>query len=112
MKKKPANQTEFMRASEVGAMIEKLSSEFSVLGEGLSIVRSDINKLTAKVDMMYEELGRQRIDITILKTDVKILKDDVSMLKADMKIVKTDVAEIKIIIRSHDERMVKLETVR
>ena len=98
MIKKPTNQTEFMRASEVGAMIEKLGSEFRVLGEGLSIVRSDMNKLTAKVDMIYEELGRQRIDITILK--------------ADMKIVKTDVAEIKTIIRSHDDRLVKLETVR
>lgn len=109
--KKPAKTHNTFTSSEVGVLIEGFRSEIRVIAEGQTT-------LTKKVDMMYEEMGRQREDIWMLKTDmkivkedVKVLKEDVSVLKVDMKIVKSDTAEIKEIIGNHDKRLSKVESI-
>ena len=118
MSKKPAKTNDAFSASQVGVLVEDLRNEIRAVAESQT-------SLVKKVDMMYEEMGRQREDIWTLKTDVriikedikvlkedvKVLKEDVSMLKEDMKIVKADVAEIKNIISDHGERISKVEEI-
>ena len=113
MKKKTAAKNDSFTASEVGTLIKGFRSEVRIIAENQKAMD---DKFTGKFNMLFEEMGRQREDIWILKADVRtiksdvaMLKEDVSVLKTDMKIVKTDIAEIKEIIGGHDQRIVRLE---
>ena len=75
-------------ATEVGTLIEELRSDFKIFTEDQKVMKS-------KIDMMFEELGRQKEDIHLIKVDIRFLKNGV--------------AEIKDIIGGNDKRLVKLE---
>ena len=72
----------------IAVLLEGLKSDFKVFGESLTAVRE-------KGDATFQEVGRLREDVNILKIDVAELKTDVSVLKTDMQAVKIDVAELK-----------------
>ncbi len=86
---------EFDRDREFTVILEKIHSDFKIFGE-------DLSSLKKRMDMFFEELGKQKeqivfikADIRTLKTDVQTLKTDVQTLKGDMTSVKSDIAEIK-----------------
>ena len=82
---------------EFAVVLERLETEFKTFGEDLKGIRS-------KVDIMWDEMGRQREDINIIKADIRIMKEDIKVLKAD-------VSEMKVTLKSHDNRLGRLESV-
>jgi septation ring formation regulator EzrA len=76
-------------AREVGVLIEDLKSQFRTFGEDLSAVKQ-------KVDAIFEEQGRQ--------------KETIFLIKADINAIKTILAEIKNSLKDHEQRLAHLET--
>jgi len=104
MKKKDTNKTKTGFTNRaVAVLIENFQSQFRVFGEGLSIVREDLAAVKRKGDITFEELGRQRETMSMMKAKVDLIAEDI-------KIIKTDVAEIKIVVKVHDKRLIHLET--
>ena len=89
MKKKTAKDKTTMTAREVAVLIEDLRSQFKVFGEGLDAVK-------AKVDSLFDQVGKLTEDVFVIKTDVRIIK--------------ADIAEIKETLKSHEKRLAQLET--
>ena len=111
--KKRTEKTDLFTASQVGTLIEELRSDFHTLADNQT---SMDEKFSGKFDLLFEEFGRQKEDIHVIKTDIRfmktdisVLKSDVAILKSDVTVLKTDVAEIKDIIGGNDKRLVKLE---
>lgn len=89
-------------ATEVGVLIEELRSQFRAFGEKLSAVSN-------KVDMTYEELGRQKEEIFIIKADIRVIKAEIEAIKIDLRLVKKDIAEIK---EDLGKRLTHLEAIK
>ena len=92
-------------ANEVAVLVEGLRSDFRVFGEDLSSVKK-------RLDMLFEELGKQKEDIFAIKTDIRIMKADIQKLKEDVGIIKIDVAEIKEAAKDHAKRLTHLEAIK
>ena len=75
---------EFSKDREFGVILEKIHSDIKIIIEDLTTVK---NKLNAT----FDEVGRQKEDIYIIRTDI---------------------AEIKTLLKSHDKRLSALEAVR
>ena len=85
-------------ANEVGVLVENLQSQFRIFGEDLSTIKE-------KVDIIFEEQGKQKEDIFIIKADVRIIKCDITILKSY-------VAEIKENLKDDSKRITRLETIK
>ena len=100
----------FDRDREFGVILEGLHTKFNVFAEGQSAMKN-------KLDLLYNEFGRQKeeifiikTDVRVLKTDMKVVKADVAVLKTDVAVLKTDVADIKSTLGSHENRFARLES--
>ena len=82
MIKRPAHHSdEFNRDREFSVILERIHSDVKIIAE-------DVGSVKKRVDVIYDELGRQREDISFIKTDIR---------------------EIKLILKSHDKRLTFLE---
>ena len=82
---------------EFAVILEKIHSDFKIFGEDLSSVKK-------RLDMLFEELGKQKEDMFVIKTDIRIMKTDIQTLKEDVKIIRED-------IKTFDRRITHLEEV-
>lgn len=82
---------EFSKDREFAVILEEIHSDFKVFAEDLSSVKK-------RLDMLFEEFGKQKEGIFEIKTDIRIIK--------------SDIAEIKETLKTHDKRLTHLETLR
>lgn len=61
-----------------------------------------------KLDLLLEQFGVMRSDITGLKTDVSVLKTDVADLKTDVADLKIDVTGIKMHLENETDRYIRI----
>lgn len=99
---KPKTTPDTFTASQVGALIERLEGQFKLFGEDLATIKG-------KVEAIFEEQGRQKEDIFIIKADIRIMKKDIAELKQDVAILKQDVTILKqdVAILKQDVAMLK-----
>ena len=104
------------RDREFAVILEKVYSEIKVIGEDLTSVK-------ARVEAIFEEQGKQKEELFIIKADIRIIKADIETMKVDietmkveietvkidLKLVKKDVAEIK---EDFGKRLAHLEAIK
>ena len=97
--KKPTNppnpSPEFDRNREFGVILERIHSHINIIVE-------DTKSLKDRVNVMSEELGRQREDISLMKVDIRFIKEDIRFMKADL-------ADVKVTLGVNDGRLSRLE---
>ena len=84
----PNNSPEFDRDRGFLVILERLHTDVRIIADG------QIN-LTKKVDILYEEFGRQRERLFVIETDIRFIKNDLS--------------DIKKTLSNHDIRLSRLE---
>ena len=93
--KKRKKKKEIYTDGEVCVLLEDIKDKFDFLADGQAILKKDLSEVKKKADINFEEIGKLRVDVTILRKDVDILKKDVSILKEDVSILKKDVSVLK-----------------
>ncbi|MCD6086284.1 hypothetical protein J7J37_01885 [bacterium] len=93
--KKRKKKKEIYTDGEVCVLLEDIKDKFDFLADGQAILKKDLSEVKKKADINFEEIGKLRVDVTILRKDVDILKKDVSVLKKDVSILKEDVSILK-----------------
>ena len=90
MPKKTTDGQEFSREREFKVSLENINGN-------IATVVDDVKSVKNRVNFMFEELGRQ--------------KEDLYLIKADLRIVKNDTGEMKITLVSHDKRLLNIENI-
>jgi peptidoglycan hydrolase CwlO-like protein len=81
----------FNKDREFAVILEKIHSDIKIIVEDLTAVKKRVNAI-------FEEQGREKEDIFIIKTDIRIIK--------------ADIAEIKTTLKGHSERLSHLEATK
>ncbi len=68
------------------AMFEEQREDFKAFGQELAGFGTRLGRIETRVDATFEEAGRIRIELTVIK-------DDIVEIKSDVKIVKTHLAK-------------------
>jgi N-glycosylase/DNA lyase len=76
---------------EFAVILERVHTDIKIIIEDLSTVKQ-------KVEAIFEEQGRQ--------------KEEVFIIKMDIRTIKTDIGEIKELLKNHEKRLSHLETVK
>ena len=101
-----SDSPEFDRDREFAVILERVNTNVETIADGQIV-------LTKKVDVLYEEFGRQKEETTMIRTDVRFLKEGQTRLEAGFKTLnnKFDVfsKDIKAILTNHDKRFLRLE---
>lgn len=112
MKKNNRKEKTTFTAREVAVLIEELRGQFRIFGENLSAVKS-------KVEAIFEEQGRQKEEIFIIKTDINVIKTEIKEIKArldrveeDIRLIKNDISSIKENLKTFDKRISHIEAVK
>lgn len=106
MKKEPNKKPkEFSNNREFGVILEKIYSEIKVIAEGQKTLKD-------KFDMLFEEFGKQKEGIFLIKADIRIIKSDIHQLKENVEVIKFDIGEIKESFKDHSKRLTHLEAVK
>lgn len=82
---------EFSKDREFAVILEKIHTDMKMIIEDLGSVKK-------KVEAIFDEQGRQR--------------EDISIIKAELKFIKNDIAEIKVTLKDHAKRLSQLEIVK
>ena len=75
--------------------MEKMLSEFRTFGESLSIVRERVDRMEPKLDQLSEE--------------VNLLESVARSNNKDIRIIKSDIADIKVDLKSYNQRLELVE---
>ncbi len=105
-KKTSSRSKEFSHEREFTVMLESMRDDIKLIAEG----QKAIPAIKEKVDTMWEEMGHQREDITIIKTVVRETRSDVNLLKSDVSTLKSNMAEVKATLNDHGKRLDRIES--
>ena len=75
-------------ARHTNTLLEELHGEFKAFGEGLSDVRTRVERLEPTVNQLATEFQTFKTALFEVSRDVKTLKKDVAELKTDVREVK------------------------
>jgi len=89
--KKTFKGEESNKDREFGVILERVHTDIKIIIEDLTAVKK-------KVDAIFEEQGRER--------------EDMFIIKADIRAIKTDISAIKEALKNHDKRIANLEVVK
>ena len=102
MKKETNKDKTTMTAREVAVLVEDFRSQFRIFGEDLSTVKQ-------RVETIFEEQGRIKEAIFIIKADINVIKSDIKEIKARLDRIEGDVKVIKEDLKVSDRRISRLE---
>ena len=102
MKKKNNQDKTTMTAREVAVLIEDLRSLFRIFGEDLSAVKN-------RVDTIFEEQGKLREEIFIIKVDINVIKGEIKEIKIRLDHLEKDIHLMRDDVKIFDRRIAHLE---
>lgn len=77
-------------------LLEQFQKQVSVVAEQFTSLNRKIDDVKKTSDATFEEMGKLKVNMEIVKEDIKILKDDMRIVKNELK-RKVDIVEFTVI---------------